>query len=152
MADFLAANHVRVILGSTQGLPPGEDDPVDIAGRTPAILQAKGVTFALSGRGTIGFDTRHLAYQAGNAVARGLAADAALRSITLTPAEILGVADQLGSIDKGKRANLAIADGDILDSRTRIKQVFIDGRPVGVETPESRLYEIYRNRPPKESQ
>ena len=144
--DFLKENHVRLIFEATQAVPPGEDDPVDVIYRTPAMLQEKGIPFSLGASGGGGADTRHLGYQAGNAVAYGLSWDAALRAITLTPAEMLGLGSELGSIDKGKRANLVLAQGDIFEPSTRVVSVFIDGRPVSMETSQTRNYEIYRPR------
>ncbi|MBE3072501.1 MAG: amidohydrolase family protein, partial [Acidobacteria bacterium] len=84
---------------------------------------------------------------AGNAVAHGLPHDVALRSVTLTPAEFLGVADRLGSIDKGKIANLVVATGDIFEYRTEVRYLFINGQMVGPDTKDLRLYERYRTRP-----
>ena len=59
---------------------------------------------------------------------------------------MLGLGSELGSIDKGKRANLVLAQGDIFEPSTRIVSVFIDGRPVSMETSQTRNYEIYRPR------
>ena len=148
LLDVLATEGVRVVLGSRQGVPDGEDDPVDILYRTPELLRARGVTFVLTTAGGGGaVDSRHLAYQAGNAVAYGLPYDAALRAITLTPAELLGLASELGSIEKGKRANLVLAEGDLLEPSTKIRGVWIDGRPVSIETIQTRNYEKYRAKP-----
>ena len=73
---------------------------------------------------------RNLPYHAATAAAYGLPADEALKSITLYPAQILGVADRLGSIETGKVANLVVTDGSLLEIRTHVKHVFINGRPV----------------------
>lgn len=141
VADYLKQNGVRLILAGSYTVPEGEDDPVDLFHRAPAVLHEKGVSFALASFGPNGYDSRHLPYQAGTAVAYGLPYDVALRSVTLTPAEILGVADKLGSIDRGKRANLVVADGDILEVTTRITRMFVAGRPVDLE---SRFDAAYR--------
>lgn len=152
VADFLKASEVSVILGPTQAVPSREDDATDAVYRTPKILHDRGVTFALSSSGGGGgTDTRHLGYQAGNAVAYGLSYEAALRAITLTPAEMLGLDSELGSIDKGKRANLVLAEGDIFEPSTRIVHVFIDGRDLSLDTVQTRNYEKYRPRPLKEN-
>jgi imidazolonepropionase-like amidohydrolase len=147
VADYLKANGARVILSGTYTTPAGEDDPVDALHRSPALLHQKGIPFAMSVMGSAGYDSRHLRYQAGTAVAYGLPYEAALRSVTLAPAELLGVADKLGSIDKGKKANLVVADGDILECRTKIVHVFVNGRPISLETRDTRLWETYRERP-----
>jgi imidazolonepropionase-like amidohydrolase len=144
VADFLKENDVRVILGPLQSLPRREDDPIEIIYRTPAILHSKGVLFAISTGNAA--NARNLPYEAGNAVAYGLPYEAALRSITLSPAEFLGIADQVGSIEKGKKANLVITRGDILEYQTEIRALFINGRSVSLENRHTRLYEHYRNR------
>jgi len=146
VADYLKANGARVILAGTYTVPAGEDDPVDALHRSPAILHEKGIPFAMGAMGAGGYDSRHLRYQAGTAVAYGLPWEAALRSVTLAPAELLGVADKVGSIDKGKKANLVVADGDLLECRTKITHLFINGKPVGLETRDTRLWETYRER------
>ena len=65
----------------------------------------------------------------------GLSPEAALRALTLSPAEIFGVADVLGSIEKGKIANLVVTDGDLFDKKTKVKIVFVDGRKFEVREP-----------------
>ncbi|MDA2923588.1 amidohydrolase family protein [Acidobacteria bacterium AH-259-L09] len=145
VADFLKENKARVILGPRQSLPGREDDPIDIIYRTPAILHQHGVPFAIATGDSA--KVRNLQYEAGNAVAYGLPYQAALRSITLTPAEFLGVAQVVGSIEKGKKANLVVAQGDILEYQTPIRHLFINGKPVSLETKHTRLYHKYLNRP-----
>ena len=90
---------------------------------------------------------RNLPYAAAQAVAFGLPEDEALKGITLYPAEILGVADRLGSIEAGKEATLFAADGNILDIRSNVKRMWIAGREVNLESRHTRLYEKYRARP-----
>jgi imidazolonepropionase-like amidohydrolase len=80
------------------------------------------------------------------AVSYGLPAEEGLKSVTLYPAQILGVADQLGSIESGKRANLVLADGDILQASTHVQAIFIDGRPLEPLSKQTRLYDRYRER------
>lgn len=145
VADFLKERGARVILGPRQSLPAREDDPIDIIYRTPAILHEKGVPFAISTANAS--DVRTLAFQVGNAVAYGLPWEAGLRSVTLTPAEILGLADQVGSVEVGRKANLVVADGDLFEYQTSIRYLFINGNPVSLESKHTRLYERYLNRP-----
>jgi imidazolonepropionase-like amidohydrolase len=76
----------------------------------------------------------------------GLPADAALRAITLSPAEIFGVSDRMGSIEAGKDANVVIATGDIMDHRTQVTHVFIEGVPQSLETRHTRLYREFKDR------
>ena len=80
------------------------------------------------------------------AVAHGLPADEGLKAVTLSPAEIFGVADQLGTVEPGKRANLSIATGDILQVPTQVLAVFLDGKPYEPTSKQTRLYDKYQKR------
>ena len=90
---------------------------------------------------------RDLPYQAATAVAFGLPYQEALNAITLNPAQIWGVADKLGSIEEGKSADLMVTDGDPLEAKTQVKQLFIKGKTVDLDNKHKRLYEKYLNRP-----
>jgi imidazolonepropionase-like amidohydrolase len=81
------------------------------------------------------------------AVAFGLPRDRALRAMTLEPARLLGVGDRVGSLEAGKDATLFLADGDILDLRSRVVAAYLDGRALDLSDRQKRLYERYRNRP-----
>jgi hypothetical protein len=106
----------------------------DRAPSSPAALAKAGVKFAFySGAITAPKDMLKAAKKS---IDTGLSPDAAIRAFTLTPAEIFGVADRLGSIDSGKIANLVVTDGDIFDEKTKIKLVFVDGRKFTVREPE----------------
>jgi imidazolonepropionase-like amidohydrolase len=146
VADYIKRSGARVILAPPYAVPEGEDDPVDLFHRAAATLHAKGIPFAIASFGPAGSDSRGIGYQAGTAVAYGLPYEVALRSVTLTPAEMLGVADTLGSIDKGKRANLVLTDGDILEIATRVKRVFIGGKPVDLATRFDKALAVYGGR------
>ncbi len=145
VADFLKENKVRVILGPLHRLPDTDDAPVDIIYRTPALLYEKGIPFAIASGDSA--DSRNLRYEAGTAVGYGLPPAEALRAITLTPAEFFGIAGEVGSIQAGKRANLVLVSGDILDYQGEIKQIWINGKSISLETKHTRLYEQYKNRP-----
>ncbi len=145
VAAELKAKNIPVILGPTLDLPLEEDDPYDAAYTLPSDLYKAGVKFAF---GSFGNQfARNLPYQAANAVAYGLPQEEALKAVTLNAAEIWGVADQIGSIEKGKAADLILTDGDPLETRTQVKQMFIQGRSVDLSNKHLRLYEQYRNRP-----
>jgi imidazolonepropionase-like amidohydrolase len=106
----------------------------DRAPTSPAALSKAGVKFAFySGAITAPKDILKAAKKSIDA---GLSPDAAIRAFTLTPAEIFGVADRLGSIETGKIANLVVTDGDIFDEKTKIKYVFVDGRRFTIREPE----------------
>jgi imidazolonepropionase-like amidohydrolase len=80
-------------------------------------------------------------------VAFGLPYDVALRAATLNAAEFFGVADKVGSIEKGKIANLVVVAGDIFDTQSSIKHVFINGEHVSLRTRETDLYDAFKARP-----
>jgi len=106
----------------------------DRAPSSPSALAKAGAKFALySGSITAPKDMFKAVKKAIDA---GLAPDAALRAMTLSPAEIFGVADRLGSIESGKIANLVVADGDLFEEKTKIKMVFVDGRKFEIREPE----------------
>ena len=91
---------------------------------------------------------RNLPYEAATAVAFGLPEAEALKAVTLAPAQILGVADQVGSLEVGKRANLVITAGHILQPTTDVKALFIGGKPLTPETmnEQAELYARYQQR------
>ncbi len=143
VAAELKSKNIPVILGPTRALPLNEDDPYDQAFTLPAELFQAGVTFAF---GSFGNQfSRNLPYQAANAVAFGLPYSEALKAVTLNPARIWGVDDRMGSLEPGKWADLIVTDGDPLETRTQIRQVFIQGRQIGLSNRHQRLYEQYRN-------
>jgi imidazolonepropionase-like amidohydrolase len=145
VAVELKAKDIPVILPPTLALPLHEDDPYDKSFTLPLELDRAGVKFAFA---TFSYRLSHnLPYQAAAAVAFGLPYQEALKAVTLYPAEIWGVADQIGSIDAGKWADLIVTDGDPLETQTQIKQVFIKGREVDLNNKHKLLYEKYRNRP-----
>ena len=142
--DLLAEKKIPVILGATQAMP-GSDRRYDDAYSLPARVHAAGIKFALSTFSSS--DSRTLPYEIGMAVGYGLPHEEALKAITRYPAEILGVGDELGTIEVGKRANLVVTDGDPLEIRTTVRHVIIDGVDVGVGNRHLELYEKYRARP-----
>ena len=145
MIDLLKQENVPVILDSIIDLPVREDDPYDARFTVPRDLAKAGIKFAVTAPSSS--DLRNLPYEAGFAQAYGLSHEEALKSVTLYPAEILGVADRIGSIEKGKIADLVVTDGDLLEIRTQIKNLFIAGRNISLETKHTRLYHQYSERP-----
>jgi imidazolonepropionase-like amidohydrolase len=145
VASLLKENNMPVVFTHVLSLPPREDDPYDVNYSAPSKLQRAGVAFAISEGG--GAEARNLPYNAGMAAAFGLPKDEALKSVTLYPAQILGVADRFGSIEVGKVANLVVTDGDLLEAKTNTKYLFIDGRPVPLSSKHTELYELFKDRP-----
>lgn len=147
VAEELKAADVPVIVTGTDRLPLRRDDDFESAYANPARLQAAGVRFCLAGEGTSDFGKdRNLGLYAARAAAHGLAPELALRAVTLSAAEILGVAAELGSIEAGKRATLIVTDGDPLEVSTRVLQAFIDGGRIDLQSRHTQLYEKYRER------
>ena len=147
VAEAIKAANVPVIVGGTLRLPAEPTDPYDSAYANPAKLAAAGVTIAIkSGGSDVGTATRNLPYDAAVAVAYGLSEAEALKAVTINAAQILGVADQIGSLEQGKRANLVITDGHILQPTTVVKGLFIAGKPVTPESRHTRLYAKYQQR------
>ncbi|HEY5908294.1 MAG TPA: amidohydrolase family protein [Vicinamibacteria bacterium] len=142
-ADVLKAADVPVLLNVLR-LPGRRSDAYDAAYTVPKQLHEAGVRFAIVSDDTS--FSRNLPYEAAMARAYGLPADVALRAITLSPAEIFGVARGLGSLEAGKDASLFLASGDIMDARTRVLRVLIDGKEQSLETRHTRLYEEFKDR------
>jgi imidazolonepropionase-like amidohydrolase len=89
---------------------------------------------------------RNLPYQAATAVAFGLPYEEALKAVTINPAEIWGHSAEVGSIEKGKFADLMVVDGDPLEIQTQVKHLFIKGKEVPLVNKQTRLYEKYMSR------
>jgi imidazolonepropionase-like amidohydrolase len=144
VADLLKEKDVPVLV-NVDRLPRRESDAYDAAFANPAALAEKGVRFAIVSDDAS--QVRNLPYEAAMARAFGLDADAALRAITLSPAEILGVAERMGSLEPGKDANLFLATGDVMDHRSEVTHVFVDGVSQSLETRHTRLYREFKDRP-----
>jgi imidazolonepropionase-like amidohydrolase len=140
----LKAKNVPVILGRVLALPENEDAEYDEGYTQPFEAYKAGVKFAL-GTFTNEF-VRDLPYQAATAVAYGLPHDEALKALTINPAQIWGAADLIGSLEKGKLADLMIVDGDPMDVRTQIRHLFIKGKEITLSNKQIRLYERYMSR------
>jgi len=138
--DFVAGLKVPVIVGPIYEAPK-EDERYDTVYSLPAQLYKRGVKIVFASYSA--HNVRNLPDQAGFATAFGLPYDEALKAITINAAEIWGVADQLGSLDVGKTANIVIANGDPLDVKTDVKQVFIAGREVPMTDRQVRLRDEY---------
>lgn len=146
IAPLLAAKNISVILQQVHSLPTLDDDDVDQTFKTPAVLQAAGVLFALTDQDgqTTG---RNLMFNAGTAASYGLNKEVALQAITLNAARILGIDDRTGSLEVGKDANIIISEGDILDMRSSIvTKAFIQGRDINLDDKHKELNEKYKKK------
>jgi len=146
MADTLAARKIPVVVGPTTQTPSG-DAPYDEIYANPGVLAKAGVMIAFQSADGGEGDARNLPYNAALATAYGLDPEEALKSVTINPAKIWGVADKLGSIEAGKTANLFVTTGDPLDVRSQVKHVFIKGQLMPWDDRHTLLYEKYRARP-----
>ncbi len=149
VAGLLASNNVPVIFEDIFAMPTRDTESYDVHFRAPEVLRQAGVKVVFS----VGLDpfgapmARNLPYLASQAVAFGLPEQEALKGLTLYPAQLMGVADRLGSIEAGKEATFFISDGNVFDLRANVKRMWIAGKEVSLETRHTRLYERYRNRP-----
>ena len=143
--DLLRSKGVPVILRPVLTLPLDEDDPYDRLLSQPAELAAAGVKFAFAS-----FDNsfaRRLGQNAANAVAYGLPYEEALKAVTLYPAHIFGLDEQIGTLEQGKLANVIVTNGDPLELTTDVKYLFIRGQLTSLDNRHLHLYEKYAKRP-----
>ncbi len=145
LASVIRSRKIPVILTSVQELPRRRWEAYDIAMRTPQKLQEAGILYCIAnGSGSSGAsNARNLPYIAAAAVQHGLDPDEALKAITLYPAQILGVGDQLGSLEPGKLATFIITNGNPLEITTNVEQAFIRGRKIDLSNKQTRLFEKY---------
>ncbi len=147
VVDFLKENNIPVVLGETHRLPNRQDEPVYQPYQLPSLLQKAGITVALS-YGEAYWRTRNLPFLAGTAAGFGqLDREEALKMITSTPAKIMGIDKQVGTLEKGKMATLVVCKGDILDMRSNgIEQAFIRGRKTDLDDRHKRQYRKYSDK------
>lgn len=142
ITSFLKEHKVAVIISRTHRLPGNYDDSYDEAYKLPALLYKDSIPFAIS---DINFwEQRNLPFQAGMAVGFGLPYEEALKSITLYPAQLLGIDSTTGSLEVGKDATFIISTGDILDMRTsNVETAYLLGKPVDLDNHQKQLYRKY---------
>jgi len=145
VAPLLKEKNVPVIFTGILSLPLREDDYYDAMYEATSRLSAAGVRFCIS-TGNSGANVRNLPLYAGMAASFGLSKDEALKAVTLYPAQIMNVADRMGSIEPGKMANLVVTDGDMLEVRTHVRYLFIDGVRVPLNSRHTELYDAFKDR------
>src|SRR6202040_758752 len=123
---------------SVYALPASEIEPYDVHYKAPEVLRAAGVKVAICEGGAASL-TKNLPYDAAQAAAYGLPEDEALKTITLYPAQIIGVDDRLGSIEPGKDPTVFACRGDILDTRAKVTHLGMTGQKVPLESRHTRL-------------
>ena len=146
-ADLLNKHQIPVIVSAVYRNPRRADDRYDDAYSLPKRLSERGIKYCISGTDrSETWNARILPDHAATAIAYGLSEDEALKSITLYPAQILGLDKQVGSLEKGKDATLFVADGDIFEITTRVTNAFVQGRNVDLSDRHKRLYKKYKQR------
>jgi imidazolonepropionase-like amidohydrolase len=143
--ELLKEKKIPVVLAPTNRLPEQEDTPYDKPYTEPSELFAAGIPIAFSSFGTS--FSRRLPQYAGTAVAYGLPHGEALKAVMLNAAQIFGLADQLGTLEPGKIANVIVTNGDPLELQTQVRYLFIKGQPTSTDNKHRELYEQYRKRP-----
>ncbi len=144
LAEMLAEKKIPILVGPVQALPMERHDPYDAPYANAGRLVEAGVPIAFQTADAS--LSRNLPYQAGTAVAYGLPYESALKGLTISAARILGVDDDLGSLEVGKVADLFVTDGDPLELTSHVLYVFIRGEPVKLESRHTRLFEKFRHR------
>jgi imidazolonepropionase-like amidohydrolase len=144
VADELAKAGIPVVLGSLYDMPPVWEDGYDALFRNPGLMAKAGVKISFSS--TSASVAKDLPYHAAKAAAFGLDKAEALKAVTINTAEIFGLGDRMGSLERGKAANIVLADDDILELRTNIKKVYIDGRETDLSNRYTELLEKFKKR------
>lgn len=146
VADELAKAKIPVLVGPILRTTARKHDKYDRPYKNPSILAKAGVKIAIMTNESE--NVRNLPFNAGFAAAYGLGIEDALKAVTINPAEIFGLGDQLGSIEAGKVANLFITDGDPFETKTQPKYLFINGWNVPIESRHTLLYDEFLERSP----
>ena len=148
VADELSARKVPVILHTPFELPLRRHEGFDVNYANAGKLASAGIHIAIAGDASTFAATleRNLPYAAGQAVSFGLSWEQGLRAITLAPAQILGVADRLGSLEVGKDASFIVSSGDPLDVRSSIVAAYLNGAPVDLSSKHTRLRDKFEGK------
>ena len=144
IAPEIAAAGVPVLVQPLDNIP--SYDALGVRYENAALLAKAGVKVVLLETDT--HNSRNIRQEAGNAVANGLPWDQALRAITLSPAEVFGVADRYGSLEAGKVANVVVWSGDPFEFSTGVEHVYIRGREIPLTSRQRELFERYKKLPP----
>lgn len=146
VADQIAEAGIPCLVGPVLSTPTRRSDRFDKPYQNVGLMHKAGVKVAIRSGETE--NVRNLPFNAGFAATYGMGREEALRAITITPAEIFGVSDLMGSLEVGKKANIVVADGDPFEPKTKINHVFIDGWKIPLESRQTRLYDEFLNRQP----
>lgn len=144
VVDAIRDSGLSVVVGPVLTLPGSEFDPYDAPYANAAVLYRAGIEVAIMAADDD--NTRNLPHHAGMAMAFGLPYEEAVRAITLTPARLLGLERELGSLAVGKIADVVLTDGDLLEATTKVEAVIIDGLVQDLGNRQTELYHRYRDR------
>ena len=144
IADEIAQAGVPVLVEPLDNIP--SYDALGIRYENAALLAKAGVKVVLMETDT--HNARNLRQQAGNAVSYGMTWDQALRAVTLSPAEVFGVADRYGSLEPGKVADVVVWSGDPFEFTTAAEHVLIRGKEIPLRSRQTELFERYKKLPP----
>lgn len=142
----LAKSGIPVVTGPVLSVPGRSSASYDISYKNPSIMQKAGIKVAIRTNETE--NVRNLPFNAGFAAAYGMGIEEALRAVTIIPAEIFGVSDKIGSLEKGKVANVFVSDGDPFETKTQVEHLFISGYKVPIESRHTLLYDEFLERDP----
>ena len=136
---------IPVMIVSPHSLPENEEDDIDLPYKLASLLQKGGVSFCIQNQGDMeAMNARNIPFLAGTAKAYGLTEEEAIRAVSLSSCEILGIDAKYGSVEKGKSATLFVSKGNALDMRTNnVTLSLIDGKFVNLENSQSILYKKY---------
>lgn len=141
--DFLKENNIPVIIAPTHRLPNTPDEDVWNPYKLPAKLMKAGILTGMYYTEEF-WRTRNLPFAAGTSAAFGMDKEDALKMITLNNAKILGIDKQVGTLEIGKMATIAVSAGDILDMKTnKVEYAFIRGKKIDLDDKQKRLYKKY---------
>jgi imidazolonepropionase-like amidohydrolase len=151
VADKIAAARVPVLTGAMNNIPSSFSS-LGTRQENAGLLRRAGIQVVIVGNAGGGdeeaFNVRNVRFEAGNAVAYGMSRDDALRAITLTPAEVFGVANRVGSLQPGKDGDVVIWSGDPLEFASQPEHVFVRGRETRALTRQDLLEQRYKTLPP----
>ena len=144
LTEFLKHHDIPVLVNGPHSLPARDDDDYDLPYRLPKLLADAGLLVGIQNLSMANFQTRNMAFYAGQVAGTGLDREKALQLVTGNTAKILGIDDRYGTLAEGKSATLFVSEGDALDIRTnRLTQAFIDGREISLETHQTELWKRY---------
>jgi imidazolonepropionase-like amidohydrolase len=143
----LRDSKIPIMLSRVHSLPSREDDLTFLPYQMPSLLKAQGIPFCIQNDGDMQpMNTRNLPFQAGTTMAYGLTAEEALKSVSLSVCQIMGIDKDYGTLESGKKATFFVSKGPALDMRTNQLTILVDGRLVSTTNFQEQLYLKYRQK------